>query len=214
MSHPPGPEDTTNTAPDQPNMKGPDLTIIVAATNKMGIGRNGTLPWTGLKKEMAYFARVTRRSEGGRNAVIMGRKTWESIPPQFRPLKGRNNIVVSRSDRELDGGHLRVRSIEGALDVAGMTKFQTKVFVIGGAVIYRSALEREETKRILLTRVLDPFDCDTFFPIELREDGTAEGGWARKSKEELDSWVGETVPECVQVENETRYVFEMWERGG
>ena len=45
-----------------PKMKSPDLTIIVAATNKMGIGRNGMLPWTGLKKEMAYFARVTKRS--------------------------------------------------------------------------------------------------------------------------------------------------------
>lgn len=88
-----------------------DLTLVVAATRDMGIGRNGALPWTGLRKEMAYFARVTKRllppppphSQPGRqrrpmvNAVIMGRRTWESIPRRFRPLPGRLNVVVSRS---------------------------------------------------------------------------------------------------------------------
>jgi hypothetical protein len=48
-----------------PNMSPRDLTLIVAATNKMGIGKGGTLPWTGLKKEMAYFARITKRANPG-----------------------------------------------------------------------------------------------------------------------------------------------------
>jgi dihydrofolate reductase len=73
------------------------LTLILAATPTLGIGRAGTLPWPQLRKEMAYFKRVTSRvvggsSSGGRercNAVVMGRKTWESIPPRFRPLEGR-----------------------------------------------------------------------------------------------------------------------------
>ena len=86
-----------------------------------------------------------------------------------------------------------------------------KAFVIGGAQIYTEALQKQQTKRILLTRVLTDFECDTFFPIQLDEDGKAEG-WERKSKEELDRWAGETVPEGVQEEEGTEYVFEMWER--
>jgi dihydrofolate reductase len=73
------------------------LTLIVAATKTNGIGKNGQLPWR-LPKEMAYFARVTSHAPDGRtNAVIMGRNTWESIPLQFRPLKKRTNVIISRN---------------------------------------------------------------------------------------------------------------------
>ena len=73
------------------------LTLIVAATLTNGIGQGARLPWR-LPGEMAYFARVTTRApEGSTNAVIMGRNTWESIPPKFRPLPGRANVVMSRS---------------------------------------------------------------------------------------------------------------------
>ena len=73
------------------------LTIIVAATKLNGIGQNGNLPWR-LAKEMKYFAQVTTQApEGQRNAVIMGRNTWESIPSKFRPLPNRLNVVVSRN---------------------------------------------------------------------------------------------------------------------
>ncbi|KAH8770381.1 dihydrofolate reductase-like domain-containing protein [Hyaloscypha sp. PMI_1271] len=188
-----------------------ELTLIVATTSKMGIGRGGTLPWTGLKKEMAYFARVTKRaSPGSRNAVIMGRKTWESIPPKFRPLRDRTNVVITRATGlNADGGFL-VGSVEGAVEAVAKTEAQ-RAFIIGGAQIYKAALERKEAKRILLTRVLSDFECDTFFPVQLDETGKT-GGWERKSKEELDRWTGEQVPEGVQEENGTRYVFEMWEK--
>jgi len=59
--------------------------------------------------------------------------------------------------------------------------------------------------------VLSEFKCDTFFPVVLGESGEGEG-WKRKSKEELDEWVGEQAPEGLQEENGTRYIFEMWER--
>jgi dihydrofolate reductase len=147
------------------------------------------------------------------NSVIMGRKTWDSIPPKFRPLKGRNNIVVSRSPSTdpSEEGKTSTSSLQGAIEEV---KGEGRAFVIGGAQIYKAALERRETKRILLTRILSDFECDTYFPVVLGEDRQAEG-WIRRSKEELDSWVGETVPEGVQVEGEgqgTRYIFEMWER--
>lgn len=73
------------------------LTLIVAATRQNGIGRGGTLPWH-IPKDLAYFARVTMNAPDAQiNAVIMGKKTWESIPPKVRPLKKRINVVLSRS---------------------------------------------------------------------------------------------------------------------
>ena len=144
------------------------------------------------------------------NAVIMGRKTWESIPTKFRPLKDRLNITVT-SASSLGQGSFSVPSLEAAIQCVGSTVFERKAFVIGGAQLYGEALTRAEAKRILFTRIHTDFECDTFFPIELKEDGTADG-WERKSKEELDAWAGEIVPTGVQEENGTKYEFEMWER--
>lgn len=73
------------------------LTIIIAATKANGIGVNNNLPWR-IPKEMKYFAQVTSNAaDGQQNAVIMGRKTWESIPKKHRPLSNRFNIVLSRN---------------------------------------------------------------------------------------------------------------------
>jgi dihydrofolate reductase len=76
----------------------PFFSCVVAATETWGIGKNGTLPWT-LKKDMQYFKRVTTQTQCStkRNAVVMGRKTWQSIPPAFRPLRNRINVVISRN---------------------------------------------------------------------------------------------------------------------
>ncbi|KAK3950397.1 dihydrofolate reductase-like domain-containing protein [Pseudoneurospora amorphoporcata] len=211
-----------------------ELTLVLAATRDMGIGLNGGLPWTGLKKEMAYFARVTKRLPDKQltgtkalNAVIMGRKTWDSIPPKFRPLKGRLNIVISRSVTsipsasekfESDEGPVMASSLEQAINYLRQQQQREhkvgKVFVIGGGQIYGAALvlPKEVSKRILLTRVLSPeFECDTFFPLELKDEA-AGSEWERKSKEELNEFVGEEVPEGVQVENGTEYEYQMWER--
>ncbi|KAI9808382.1 MAG: dihydrofolate reductase [Pycnora praestabilis] len=295
----------TSTTPTSPTMPSPlTLTLIVAATSpSMGIGLRGTLPWTGLKREMAYFAWVTKRppslmkaTRGGEdgsgssgrgkdkvtNAVIMGRKTWLSIPPRFRPLAGRINVVVSRHPENLhlsspdaampDGGGkdtgtvaLGADSLPSALrlldgrfgsggrggdggEVAedgegdGDERVLGKVFVIGGAEIYRTAMEMRETRRILLTRVLgkrreegegrEEVECDTFFPVDLSRalnqglsksgDGVRKifgsreqegsGEWRRCGKEEFDQWVGEEVPGGLQKEGGVEYEFCMFER--
>lgn len=80
------------------------VTLIVAATTNNGVGQAGQLPWR-LPQEMQYFARVTTGepdSKSKKNAVVMGRVTWESIPHRFRPLPRRMNFVVSRqTDYEL-----------------------------------------------------------------------------------------------------------------
>ena len=90
------------------------LNLIVAACEGLGIGLNGSLPWK-LKGEMKYFARMTKttRDPDKTNAVVMGRKTWESIPEKFRPLSGRLNVVISRRpDYPLPSGVLLCKSLE------------------------------------------------------------------------------------------------------
>lgn len=159
------------------------------------------------------------------NAVIMGRKTWDSIPPKFRPLKGRLNIVISRSfpsppsePTDLETDSVKASSLEQAIDYLRSRPQGTlgRVFVIGGGQIYASALERKEAKRVLLTKVMSDFECDTHFSLTLSDDdgvqGQSDPGWVKKSKGDLDAWAGETVPEGVQVENGTDYEFQMWER--
>jgi len=155
------------------------LTMIVAATRSLGIGSNGNLPWR-LKNEMAYFARVTKRVPDGshaKNAVLMGRKTWESIPPKFRPLQNRINIVVSRTVTSLPDA-LLATSVEEALQLAEKENVD-RVFVIGGAEVYRAAMEHPHAQNVLLTRIDTEFDCDTFFP-----DFDTVGSWQKKSYEE------------------------------
>lgn len=74
------------------------VSMIAAACQGNGIGFKGSLPWR-LKNEMAYFTRITSETKdvGKKNAVIMGRKSWDSIPPKYRPLPGRVNVVISRT---------------------------------------------------------------------------------------------------------------------
>lgn len=157
------------------------------------------------------------------NAVIMGSKTWDSIPPKFRPLKGRLNIVISRSfpsppsePDSIGTDSIKASSLSQAISYLESKPQETlgRVFVVGGGQIYASALELKEARRVLLTKVMSDFECDTHFSLKLSDEGERESdpAWLKKSKEEFDAWVGETVPEGVQVENETRYEFQMWER--
>lgn len=87
-------------------MQQPEFHVVVAATKDMGIGKDGGLPWR-LPGEMAYFKQLTASvgdpTSDARNAVIMGRKTWESLPAKFRPLPGRVNVVLSKSAAAGDG---------------------------------------------------------------------------------------------------------------
>ena len=94
------------------------FSIIVAADEARGIGRLGDLPWK-LPGDMAYYKRTTTAApEGQQNAVIMGRKTFESIPRKFRPLKQRLNIVVTRNAAFAEEGSVRASSLAQALSLA------------------------------------------------------------------------------------------------
>ncbi len=133
--------------------------VIVAADERGGIGLDGDLPWK-LPPDLQRFRRLTVGE--GSNAVIMGRRTWESLPPSFRPLPQRLNVVVSRrAHLKLPVGARHACSLDHALDLA---RACDQVFVIGGGELYRAALAEPSCSVVHLTRVHGDFCCDTFFP--------------------------------------------------
>ncbi|WP_291194607.1 dihydrofolate reductase [Hyphomonas sp.] len=133
------------------------LSLIVAQGRNRVIGSSGQLPWR-LKDDLAHFKRTTMGAP-----VIMGRKTWESLPK--RPLPGRPNIVISR-DWNYDAAEARVySSVSPAINAAkamALRAGQTEVFIIGGAAIYELALPLAD--RIYLTEVDAAPEGDVFFP--------------------------------------------------
>jgi dihydrofolate reductase len=145
----------------------PEFSIIVAADEARGIGRAGGLPWH-LPGDMAYYKRVTSSARPGHsNAVIMGRKTFESIPEKFRPLKDRINVVLSRSPAYAAHGVFCVASLDGALALLARQENLADIFVGGGGELYREALAHPACARVLITRVQGRFDCDAFLaPFE------------------------------------------------
>lgn len=148
--------------------------IVVAATKEMGIGKDGKLPWK-LPSDMKFFKEITSSTSAPlkKNAVIMGRKTWESIPDQFRPLTGRLNVVLSRSgsfDIATAENVVMCGSLGSALEMLAAPPYSMSietVFVIGGGQIYREALSTPNCDAIHITEIENAFECDTFVtPID------------------------------------------------
>ncbi len=120
------------------------------------IGNNGQIPWR-VPADMRRFRELTTP-----HPVIMGRKTWDSIPLKFRPLPDRPNLVVTRSmDMQVPSGVLICRSLDEAIYKAGELDCE-RIFIIGGAEIYRQTISRAD--RLFLTLVQGSYEGDTFFP--------------------------------------------------
>ena len=145
------------------------LKIIVAVDDDWSIGKDGDLPWPRNKADMAFFKRMTL----GR-PVIMGRKTWESIPAKFRPLNDRLNIIVTTNE-DYDPGvsdpdQVRVfTSLAEAINDL-RTEPYPEAFVIGGASLYNHAAVFNSTSEIYLSNIHGSFDGDTTL-AELFVDG-------------------------------------------
>ncbi|KAK6240903.1 hypothetical protein SCA6_006292 [Theobroma cacao] len=145
--------------------------VVVAATKDMGIGKDGKLPWK-LPSDLKFFKDVTLTTSdsGKKNAVIMGRKTWESIPLQNRPLPGRLNVVLTRSgsfDIATAENVVICGSMTSALELLAASPYCLsieKVFVIGGGQIFRESLNAPGCDAIHITEIETSIECDTFMP--------------------------------------------------
>jgi dihydrofolate reductase len=146
----------------------PIVALIVAIAENGVIGREGAMPWR-IKSEMRHFRRLTMDKP-----VIMGRKTFSSLK---KPLKGRDNIVLTRNRGLPLKGAIAVESIDQALKVAGdcaLARSAGEIMVIGGAEIY--ALMMPHARRIYLTRVHGEPEGDVHFPeIDL-------AGWTERER--------------------------------
>ena len=130
------------------------LHLIYARAANGVIGKDNRLPWH-IPEDMAHFKQLTQGCP-----VIMGRKTWDSLPPRFRPLPGRTNIVVTRqADWQAEGAN-RAASLDDA--VAQCDTGQT-IWVIGGAQIYAESLPLAD--RLEVTEIAQDFDGDAYAPV-------------------------------------------------
>lgn len=138
--------------------------IVAAQASDGGIGVNGTIPWH-IKHDMRFFKETTQYTSNPEkvNAVIMGRKTWESLPQ--KPLKNRINIVLSQTVQNLPGAFV-CTSLDNALAFMDLEKhYVENVFVIGGEEIYKEAMQHRDLNWVLLTAVFTDYECDKFFPM-------------------------------------------------
>ena len=145
------------------------LGLVWAQAHGGVIGRDGGMPWH-VPEDLAHFKAVTLGA-----AVVMGRRTWESFPPRFRPLPGRRNVVLTRDDAWGDEGAERASSLAAALDLLG----DADVWVIGGGSLYAEAIARAD--------VIEVTDLD----LAVSGDTTAPSignEWVEASREPASGW--------------------------
>ncbi|WP_295379996.1 dihydrofolate reductase [uncultured Pseudacidovorax sp.] len=161
------------------------LNLIYARAANGVIGRDNALPWH-LPEDMAHFRTQTRGCP-----VIMGRRTWDSLPPRFRPLPGRTNIVVTRQADWQAEGAVRAGSLAEAIAIAGDAP---ELWVIGGAQLYAEAAPL--ARRAVVTEIDRVFEGDAFAPV-------LDAGWRETAREAHIS----AAPDAL------RFAFVTYERG-
>ncbi|XP_047317177.1 bifunctional dihydrofolate reductase-thymidylate synthase-like [Impatiens glandulifera] len=145
--------------------------VVVAATKGLGIDKDGKLPWD-LPTDAKFFMKVTYATSDPtkRNAVIMGRKSWESIPLADRPFPGRLNVILTRSGKfniATSENVLMCSSTVSALELLATPPYSESietVFVIGGGEILRDALNAPGCEAIHITEIEADLECDVFIP--------------------------------------------------
>jgi dihydrofolate reductase len=175
----------------------PRIGLIWAQTTDGVIGRDGDMPWRA-PEDMAYFKRTTLG-----HPVIMGRRTWESIPPRFRPFSERTNIVLTHDDafaaEVREAGGLVAADVHEALALAGDAEGGDEIWVVGGGSVYEQFLP--EADQVLVTVLdLDVSDGDTHAPLlpsEFVLTAAAPG-----------------VPDFAPSDRGPAYRFETWTRRG
>lgn len=178
---------------------------VAAIASNLGIGNNGKLPWPSLRTDLEFLQRITTevRDKGKWNAVLLGRKTWESLDLTQRPLPGRLNVVISKTLKFPPcGAHHVCDSVSAAVQMLSNSPFTDtveEIFVLGGTEVYREAIESSFCYRIYLTEIDKEFESDTFFPT------------FDKNTYSLLSSTSE-VPQGVIEENQIQYRFCVYEK--
>jgi dihydrofolate reductase len=150
----------------------PRIALIYARAANGVIGNEGTMPWH-LPEDLAHFRQLTQGQP-----VIMGRKTWDSLPPRFRPLPGRRNIVLTRQIQWQSAGAERADGLSQALALCADAP---QVWVIGGAQIYAQA--EPLASRAEVTEIEQSFKGDAYAP-------TLGPGWQEVARESAVSGNG------------------------
>jgi dihydrofolate reductase len=145
------------------------INLIWAQSANGVIGADGQLPWR-IPEDLAHFRELT---DGG--TVVMGRATWESLPPRFRPLPDRRNVVLSRDPSYDAPGATVVTSLQDALAAAD----DDEVWIGGGAAVYAAALKHAE--RLCITDVDLDVGGDVHAPV-------VPAGWVEVSRDPADGW--------------------------
>lgn len=204
-------------------MKGskPIVQIVACLVPDFGIGNKGQLPWR-LKKEMKYFKEVTTKTENPnkKNAVLMGRKTWLSIPPKFRPLPDRLNIVLSRSSPDWDTSELQEKGMISCNSVhtavaklndpaESYNKDIERVYIIGGGEIYNSTYDL--CTHLLITEISSDVhhEMDTFLN---KSDITNLFDRCDDDQEWRDFIKGSAYTENDITEGDYRYKYALYKR--
>lgn len=147
------------------------LSLIAALAQNNCIGKDGKLPWS-IPEDMQHFKDITTG-----HVVLMGRKTWESIPLKFRPLPNRTNVILTRDPTyTVPDGVIVCTSLTDVIQ-----KFSNeKILVIGGADIYRQTIDIADT--LSITHVYQDVSGDAFFP-EIKKDV-----WKETEREERNGF--------------------------
>ena len=132
----------------------PALHLIYARARNGVIGHQGQMPWH-LPEDLAHFKRTTLGAP-----VIMGRKTWDSLPEKFRPLPGRTNVVITRQQAWSAPGAIVAHSLGDAIVQCGAVD---TIWVMGGANVYAQALPMAD--QVVVTEIDADFEGDAYAPI-------------------------------------------------
>lgn len=132
-----------------------EIAMIAAVAENGVIGKDNDLVWS-LPDDMKYFMNTTKN-----HFILLGRKNYESLPPKFRPLPNRTNVVITRQPAfQLDNAFV-VHSLDDAIALCKKEN-QERIFVIGGGQIYKQALPKTDT--LYITEIHQAFEGDTYFP--------------------------------------------------
>lgn len=176
------------------------ISIILASDSDGWIWRNNNLAWN-IPLDIKYFKDTTSNTKdlAKHNAVIMWRKTWESIPSKFRPLKNRINCILSRTlkveskESKINDFTLYFNSIDSCLEELRNKDNLENIFIIWWASLYNQILKYDKLSKIYLTKVFWSYDCDVFFDwIPDNFQMTSE------SELKQDNWI--------------EFKFQIWER--